>query len=462
MQSWPTPGLAPLEPLPGPVRLHDTAARRILPVELGEDRDGPVAGLYVCGITPYDATHLGHAATYLAFDLLVRQWRDTGAAVTYVQNVTDVDDPLLERADATGVDWRDLAAEQTDLFRADMTALRVLPPDHYIGAVEAVPWIVPAVEALVAAGVAYRVPGTAGEPDGDVYFDVEAARSTGWRVGALGGYGVDQLLTLFAERGGDPRRPGKRNPLDALLWRVAREGEPRWPGGVLGAGRPGWHIECSVIAERFLHTPFTVQGGGDDLIFPHHDFSAGHARALTGRPLARHFAHTGMVGFEGHKMSKSRGNLVLVSRLRESGVDPAAIRLAVLGQHYRSAWEYTDALLVAAEDRLARWRAAAVGAQTATGAAREDVDRADERLVERLRDRLRDDLDTPGALAAVDAWAATVLGGSRDAAAPAPNAEQQARVGLGARAVDALLGIDLSPVELAPEDPTRAGVTPRL
>ncbi|OMH26299.1 cysteine--1-D-myo-inosityl 2-amino-2-deoxy-alpha-D-glucopyranoside ligase [Tersicoccus phoenicis] len=439
MQSWPVPGLTALEPAPGPVRLHDTATRRVLPVDLPEVDGVRTAGLYVCGITPYDATHLGHAATYLAFDLLIRQWRDTGATVTYVQNVTDVDDPLLERATATGVDWRDLAAEQTDLFRADMTALRVLPPDHYIGAVEAVPWIVPAVEALITAGIAYRVPGTAGEPDGDVYFDVAAARSTGWRVGALGGYGPDQLLALFGERGGDPQRPGKRDPVDALLWRVAREGEPSWAGGELGAGRPGWHIECSVIAERYLHTPFTVQGGGNDLIFPHHDFSAGHARALTGRPLARYFAHTGMVGFQGHKMSKSRGNLVLVSRLREAGVDPAAIRVAVLGQHYRSAWDYTDGLLAAAEDRLARWRAAAATAGTATGAtlesARNDIEDADARLLERLRDRLRDDLDTPGALAAVDAWAATVLG--------AGEAGRSRQPGLGQRAVDALLGIDL-------------------
>ncbi|MEH0109835.1 cysteine--1-D-myo-inosityl 2-amino-2-deoxy-alpha-D-glucopyranoside ligase [Tersicoccus sp. MR15.9] len=450
MQSWPTPGLTPLEPAPGSVHLYDTAARRVLPVELTEERGRATAGLYVCGITPYDATHLGHAATYLAFDLLIRQWRDTGAAVTYVQNVTDVDDPLLERAEATGVDWQDLAVEQTNLFRTDMTALRVLPPDHYIGAVEAVPWIVPAVEALVTAGIAYRVPGRDGEPDGDVYFDVEAARGTGWRVGALGGYGAEELLALFGERGGDPDRPGKRNPLDALLWRVAREGEPRWPGGVLGAGRPGWHIECSVIAERFLATPFTVQGGGNDLIFPHHDMSAGHAQALTGRPLARHFAHTGMVGFEGHKMSKSRGNLVLVSRLRETGVDPAAIRIAVLGQHYRSAWEYTDALLTVAQDRLARWRAAAAVGDAASGALRHEVDDADARLVERLRERLRDDLDTPAALAAVDAWAATVLGaGSGDGVDPVPDGGTAAGTtrepGLGRRAVDALLGIDLAP-----------------
>ena len=313
----------PLPELPGQspeLVLFDTALRRTVPVT-----PGPEAGLYVCGITPYDATHMGHAATYVAFDLLNRQWRDSGHTVNYVQNVTDIDDPLLERAEATGVDWTVLAKEQTQLFREDMEALNVLAPRSYIGAVESIEWIVPVVEDLLERGIAYRVPGTGTEPDGDVYFSVDAAAALdegpdAWWLGQVSSLTPEQMLPVFAERGGDPDRPGKRNPLDALLWRVARPGEPQWPGDSLGAGRPGWHIECSVIARRYLPAPFDVQAGGSDLVFPHHEMSAGHAFACSGEPLARHYAHAGMVGLDGEKMSKSLGNLVLVSKLRAGGV----------------------------------------------------------------------------------------------------------------------------------------------
>jgi L-cysteine:1D-myo-inositol 2-amino-2-deoxy-alpha-D-glucopyranoside ligase len=287
--------------------------------------------MYVCGITPYDATHMGHAASYVAFDLLNRAWRAAGQRVSYVQNVTDIDDPLLERATAIGVDWRDLAASQIELFRSDMEALNVLAPDSYVGAVESIPLIVPAIERLLDLGLAYRVAGTAGEPDGDVYYDVEAASkhsvdTDAWTLGAISGLGEAEMLELFSERGGDPGRAGKRQALDPLLWRVAREGEPSWEGGELGSGRPGWHIECTVIAQRYLPSPFTVQGGGSDLVFPHHEMGAGHAYSLSGRPLARHFAHAGMVGLDGEKMSKSKGNLVLVSKLRAAGEEPATVR----------------------------------------------------------------------------------------------------------------------------------------
>jgi L-cysteine:1D-myo-inositol 2-amino-2-deoxy-alpha-D-glucopyranoside ligase len=204
--------------------------------------------MYVCGITPYDATHMGHAASYVAFDLLNRAWRDGRQNVAYVQNVTDIDDPLLERATATGVDWRDLAASQIELFQTDMEALNVLAPDNYVGAVESIPEIVPAIEQLLHKGLAYRVPGSAGEPDGDVYYDVEAAGkhsvdAEAWTLGSVSGLSETEMLELFAERGGDPGRAGKRQALDPLLWRVARDGEPSWSGGELGDGRPGWHIE---------------------------------------------------------------------------------------------------------------------------------------------------------------------------------------------------------------------------
>ena len=387
--------------------------------------------MYVCGITPYDATHMGHAASYVAFDLLNRAWRDGRQQVAYVQNVTDVDDPLLERATATGVDWRELAASQIKLFQTDMEALNVLAPDHYVGAVEAIPLIVPAIERLVERGLAYRVAGTAGEPDGDVYYDVEAAgkhsaeATDAWTLGAVSGLSDAEMLGLFAERGGDPGRAGKRQALDPLLWRVAREGEPSWPGDGLGAGRPGWHIECTVIAQKYLPAPFTVQGGGSDLIFPHHEMGAGHAYSLTGVPLAQHFAHAGMVGLEGEKMSKSKGNLVLVSKLRAAGEDPSAIRLAILAHHYRSDWSWTEAGFAQAKDRLRTWRAALDAAPAGSAAG----------LVSRLRAELSNDLNAPGAVAAMDEWAA--------AARQAAGAGSAPDAALAADAVNALLGVEL-------------------
>jgi L-cysteine:1D-myo-inositol 2-amino-2-deoxy-alpha-D-glucopyranoside ligase len=391
VKSWKARTLPRLDGAGSRIRLYDTAAGR-----LAELPDGASQGLYVCGITPYDATHLGHAATYIAFDLLHRLWLDSGATVNYVQNVTDVDDPLLERAAATGVDWQDLARQQTDLFRADMEALNVLPPTRYVGAVESVAAIVPVVEDLVARSLAYTVPGDGTEPDGDVYFSLDAAgRAEGWSLGVVSGLDYGQMLPLFAERGGDPHRLGKRNALDPLLWRVARPGEPQWEGATLGSGRPGWHIECAVIARRYLPAPFTVQGGGSDLVFPHHEMSAAHAHASTGQPLAHHYAHAGMVGLDGEKMSKSRGNLVLVSMLRSSGIEPAAIRLAVLANHYRQDWSWSQAGLHQAQQRLAAWGRALSGAVEADG----------RELQEAIREALAGDLDAPTALAAVDAWA---------------------------------------------------------
>jgi L-cysteine:1D-myo-inositol 2-amino-2-deoxy-alpha-D-glucopyranoside ligase len=343
------------------------------------------ASLYVCGITPYDSTHLGHAATYLAYDTLIRLWLDAGFEVTYVQNSTDVDDPLLQRALATAVDWRVLAKEQTDRFRRDMEALGIIPPDHYIAVTERIPQIAAAVKQLAGNGFAYVL-------DGDYYFDsaaVTAARP--WELGQESNYDRELMLALSAKRGGDPERAGKRDPLDALLWHAARDGEPSWDS-VVGPGRPGWHIECSVISAEFLDLPLTVQGGGVDLVFPHHEFTAGHTIALTGSPLATIYSHTGLVGYEGEKMSKSLGNLVFVGRLIEDGVDGRAIRLALLAQRYRENWEWTDSLLDAATDRLARWMRWA-----------EDASEGDsDTLLDALRGILPNDLDTPAAVSAID------------------------------------------------------------
>ncbi|RPA66255.1 cysteine--1-D-myo-inosityl 2-amino-2-deoxy-alpha-D-glucopyranoside ligase [Gordonia oryzae] len=412
MHSWPDPAV-PAVPGAGPaLRLFDTAGAAVRPVS-----PGPTATMYVCGITPYDATHLGHAATYLAFDMVNRVLRDQGHDVHYVQNITDVDDPLFERAERDGVDWRDLGSEQIQLFRDDMTALRVLPPRDYIGAMESVGEVVEMVGTLLASGAAYVVD----DPEyPDVYFRIDATEQFGYESG----YDRETMLRLFAERGGDPDRAGKRDRLDALLWRAERPGEPGWDAP-FGRGRPGWHIECSAIALNRLGSEFDIQGGGNDLIFPHHEFSAAHGEALTGsRRFARHYVHTGMVGLDGEKMSKSRGNLVFVSRLRSQGVDPAAIRLALLADHYRGERMWTDDVLTTGTERLARWRHA-----VACGRGPDAMP-----VVERIRVHLADDLDTPKALDAVDGWCRDVEQGiGRDTAAPDALAT----------AVDALLGVSL-------------------
>ena len=342
MQSWPAPEVPCLPGQGRPLRLHDTATGEVRPTA-----PGATAGMYVCGITPYDAAHMGHAATCVAFDLINRMWRDDGHAVRYVQNVTDVDEPLLERAERDSEDWVALGQRETELFRQDMAALRVLPPDHYVGAVEAIPEIVEKVQGLLEAGAAYRL-------DGDVYFSVDADP----RFGYQSGLDTPTMIRLAGENGGDPDRPGKKNPLDPVLWRARRPDEPSWPSP-LGPGRPGWHVECAAIALNRLGMSFDVQGGGRDLVFPHHEMSAAHAEALTGAwPFARHYVHAGLIGLDGEKMSKSRGNLVFVSRLRDRGVDPAAIRLAVLAGHYRADRQWTPALLETATRRLERWRQA--------------------------------------------------------------------------------------------------------
>src|SRR5829696_3643054 len=408
MRSWSRPEVPRLPGRGRPLRLTDTATGELRPTS-----PGATARMYVCGITPYDATHLGHAATYLAFDLVQRAWLDAGHDVLYVQNVTDVDDPLLERAERDGVDWVALAERETDLFRADMTSLRVLPPEYYVGAVEAIPEIVPMISRLLELGAAYQV-------EEDIYFSVGSSA----RFGYESGLDVATMRALSAERGGDPDRPGKKDPLDPVLWLAARPGEPSWDTE-LGPGRPGWHVECAAIALNRLGSRFDVQGGGSDLAFPHHEMSAAHAEVASGEwPFARSYVHAGMIALDGEKMSKSRGNLELVSRLRTAGTDPAAVRLALLDGHYRADREWFPALLTAAEARLARWRTAvALPAGPPAGP-----------VLDRVRDRLADDLDTPACLAAVEGWAAEALtrGGS-DAGAPA----------LVRDLADALLGIAL-------------------
>ncbi|MFK4085048.1 cysteine--1-D-myo-inosityl 2-amino-2-deoxy-alpha-D-glucopyranoside ligase [Kribbella sp. NPDC020789] len=406
MQAWTNPDIPVV---PGParrLRLHDTASGG--PVEV-RPADGSTARMYVCGITPYDATHMGHAATYVTFDLVNRLWRDAGYDVVYTQNITDVDDPLLERAAATGVDWTELAHKEIQLFRDDMTALRVIPPQHYIGVVESIDLVASAVQELQQAGAVYSV-------DGDLYFAVKADPA----FGGVSNYDRETMTALFAERGGDPDREGKQDPLDSLLWRHERPDEPSWDSPV-GRGRPGWHVECSAIALKHLGMSFDVQGGGSDLIFPHHEMSASGAQVATGQhPFARAYVHQAMVGLDGEKMSKSKGNLVLVSKERLAGTDPMAIRLALLAHHYRTDWFWTAEGLTEAETRLDLWRGAIGRGSGPDGAA----------AVDAIRAALTNDLDTVAALSAVDTWAES---NGDDTAAPA----------LVAQAVDALLGIKL-------------------
>ena len=420
MRTWTAPTIPSLPGTGQPPRLFNTASGRLEHPPLSNEQ----ATLYVCGITPYDATHLGHAATYLAFDVMQRAWIDAGIETVYAQNITDVDDPLLERAKATGVEWKHLADDQISLFRSDMFRLGMLPPQHYVAVTERIEEIAGAVARLRELGLAYEVPTADSEGD-DLYFDVRQAQfASEWRLGDVAPYDAQLMRQLSAERGGDPQREGKRDPLDPLLWRAAREGEPSWPSEV-GAGRPGWHIECSVIAAGALGNAFTVQGGGADLVFPHHEFTAAHATALSGTPLAHAYCHVGLVSYQGHKMSKSRGNLVLVSRLLEAGADPSAIRLGILAHHYRSEWEWFDEDLQTAHRRLHAWR---------EGIARVSDDPLDaHEVLAQLRQALANDLDTPVMLATLDA--------ALDRGVDQP--------GLIADAAEALLGVTLLQAEAA-------------
>ena len=372
--------------------------------------------MYVCGITPYDATHLGHAATYLTFDLINRYLTASGSEVRYVQNITDIDDPLLERANRDGVDWTDLAHQQIDLFRSDMINLRVIPPAHYIGAVDAIPLVTDAIENLFSKNSIYSV-------EHDLYFKVHADVQFGQRSHLS----QEKMMEIFAERGGDPTRVGKNDPLDCLVWMSHRPNEPGWPSP-FGTGRPGWHIECTAIAIKYLEPSpseealIDIQGGGSDLIFPHHEMCAAQAQILTGKPLASTYVHAGMIGLDGEKMSKSKGNLVFVSKLVAAGRDPMAIRWALMKDHYRQDRMWTDELLVTAESELIALRSCL--AQT-------DVAPTSD-LIKKIVDALSDDLNTKGVISLLNTWVERTQSGDT-------GGDAQSLI----RALDALLGIKL-------------------
>ena len=355
------------------MRLYDTARRAVVPFTPGSN-----VLMYTCGITPYDATHLGHAATFLAYDVLQRRLIDRGHTVTCVRNVTDVDDPLFAKARELGVHYLDLAAGEETRFEADLGALNALPVVSTPRASSAIPDIRGFIGMVLDRGYAYQAGGA-------VYFDVGRFAE----FGTIGNYSREEMLALARERGGDVDNPAKRDPLDFVLWQPSAPDEPSWDT-LWGPGRPGWHIECSALALRELGTTIDLHGGGTDLIFPHHECERAQSEAATGEPFVRHWMHTALIGKDGHKMSKSLGNLVFVDALRKEW-DPMAIRVGIVEHHYRVEWEWDDDLMPRSAKRLDAWRGAAGGRQGD--------------LLDEVRRALDDDLDTPRAVAAIDAAA---------------------------------------------------------
>lgn len=381
---WPNPALSALEQAQLPLTLKSTSGTFTI------DPQSNVR-MYVCGITPYDATHLGHAATYLTFDLINRYSRLSGSSVHFVENITDIDEPLLERAERDGTDWISLAQKETDLFSRDMEALRVLSPEWFVPATQAMDLVDSAISKMQEGGFVYLV-------DNDLYFRTSLFLSELPISEA-------EAITIFRERGGDPDREGKEHPLDSLLWLANKNGEPGWDSSH-GFGRPGWHIECAVISLRYLlgenylsgdssqTSLIDIQGGGSDLIFPHHFMSAIQVKAMTGQQFARGYVHTGMVGLDGEKMSKSKGNLVFVSKLLHEGIDPVVIRFALLQSHYSEDRMWSEANLESATQVVERFRSAL---------SRNEVAPTSE-LSHQILAALAQNLDTPRVMQLLQDW----------------------------------------------------------
>ncbi len=332
------------------MRLYDTARREIVPFE-----PGPTVLMYTCGITPYDATHLGHAAAYVTYDVLQRRLRDLGHETRCVRNITDVDDDLLRKARELGVHYLDLAAAEVARFDGDMAALNVIECWSEPRATSAIADIRGFIGMVLDQGYAYQ-------SGGSVYFDVSKFE----RFGQISHLDRDEMLTLAAERGGNPDDPNKRDPLDFVLWQPSAPDEPSWES-LWGPGRPGWHIECSALAMRELDSTIDLHGGGSDLIFPHHECEAAQSEAATGQLFVRHWMHQAMVRMDGEKMSKSLGNLVFISDLLKTW-DARAIRLAIVEHHYRDSWEWDDDLMPRAAGRLTAWLGTVGGTDGAAAA----------------------------------------------------------------------------------------------
>ena len=407
LKNWPKVYLPPINDLKfPPLELHDSYSGLYEYSKSGKFR------MYVCGITPYDSTHLGHAATYLSFDLINRYQQLANLQVSFVENVTDVDDPLLERAKRDGQDWQVLANSQVDLFISDMTALRILPPSQLVKVTDSLDLVESFIDKLDRNGHIYQI-------DGDFYFSVDKYLD-------FLPIPLAEAISVFAERGGDPDKEGKRHPLDAVVWSANKDGEPGW-NSKYGFGRPGWHIECTAIACEFLDNDekdpvIQLQGGGSDLIFPHHFMSAQIVKAALGRDFAESYIHAGMIGLDEEKMSKSKGNLIFVSKLIQEGVDPMVIRWALLSGHYQQDREWSTQLLERAKDEVMLVRSALSRSETADASS----------LVNNLIKDLSDNLNTPKALSEIVDWS---LESNKIATSN--------HSGLVSRAIDSLLGLAL-------------------
>jgi L-cysteine:1D-myo-inositol 2-amino-2-deoxy-alpha-D-glucopyranoside ligase len=407
MKTWPDLHLPRLDSSYFPtLKLKDSNSVEVKPIT------GDSFKMYVCGITPYDATHLGHAATYLSFDLINRYKRLSGSTVSFVENVTDIDDPLLERANRDKTDWQLLANTQIDLYKSDMTALRVLPPTNFAKVTDSIDIIERFIQKLSHNGHLYEI-------SGDYYFSVESFLETLPLQ-------IDEAISIFAERGGDPNRSGKKHPLDPVIWLANRNNEPGWQSS-LGFGRPGWHVECTAIACEYLDDKnsdpiIDLQGGGSDLIFPHHFMSAQIVKAAYGRDFAKYFVHSAMIGLDGEKMSKSKGNLVFVSKLLEAKVDPMVIRWALLKGHYQEDRAWSNELLNTAESEINQIRRSLSKSEVSDAA----------ELISGLILDISNNLDTPSALNRLLDWSEK-----------SDNNGDVNQSGLVSRAIDSLLGLAL-------------------
>lgn len=400
------------------MELFNTLTQRIEPLH----PHGNEVTLYVCGVTPYDTTHLGHAAINVYYDTLIRLLRSEGQAVNYVQNVTDIDDDIIRKAREQNTPWDELGRRETMRYLADLRALNILPPTHYVWATNEIPRMVCVIEKLIERGNAYA-------RDGWVYFSVASDPTFGALAEAGGYHGYATWLATANERGNTPDDPRKNDPLDFVLWQAHQEGEPSWESP-WGLGRPGWHIECSAMAMGHLGNRIDIHGGGADLIFPHHTCEIAQSENASGeQPFVQIWMHCGMVYLGEEKMSKSLGNLVLVRNLLET-YTAAAVRVLLLSHHYREPWQYTDDDMRQSAARAARYAEAVVRMETsvhATGGDNGSVDSVRHQFTEALRH----DLDTPAALRILD-----------ELASGTTTAELHALKDLGG-----ILGLQLAPSE---------------
>ena len=407
MNPWPKPHIAPLSGLSFPSLKLINSRKVMTTIE-----PATPFRIYVCGITPYDATHLGHAATYVAFDLINRYQQLAGNRLDFVENITDIDDPLLVRAKRDSIDWKVLAENQIDLFLTDMTALRVIPPNNLVTVTSSMKIIEDFITLLDQRGFLYQI-------ENDHYFSVE-------RFLEDMPLSIDEAIKIFSERGGDPDRPGKKHPLDPVVWMAHQGDDPSWESK-FGLGRPGWHVECTAIAVHYLDSAdadpiIQIQGGGSDLIFPHHYMSEQIVRAAYGRGFANNYVHSAMIHLDGEKMSKSKGNLVFVSKLLSQGIDPMVIRWALLSGHYQQDRSWSDELLQKSTSEVSLLRSALAQSEVAET----------KELIQSIISDLANNLDTPAALNRLIAWAKS--------SQSSPKVNES---GLVSRGIDSLLGLAL-------------------